>query len=34
VYDPAGKVVIDPAGGVQHALRHLFAIFARTGSLD
>ena len=25
VYDPAGKVVLDPDTGVQHALRHLFA---------
>ncbi|MDP9073708.1 MAG: recombinase family protein [Actinomycetota bacterium] len=32
VYDPAGKVVLDPDAGVQHALRHLFATFARTGS--
>ena len=32
VYDPAGKVVLDPDAGVQHALRHLFSTFARTGS--
>ena len=32
IYDPAGKVVVDPDAGVQHALRHLFATFARTGS--
>lgn len=32
VYDPANKVVLDPDAGVQHALRHLFATFARTGS--
>src|SRR5215204_1894135 len=32
VYDLAGKVVIDPDAGVQHAVRHLFATFARTGS--
>jgi DNA invertase Pin-like site-specific DNA recombinase len=32
VYDPAGKVVVDPDVGVQHALRHLFTTFARTGS--
>ena len=25
VYDPAGKVVLDPDAGVQHAIRHLFA---------
>jgi DNA invertase Pin-like site-specific DNA recombinase len=31
-YDPAGKVVLDPDSSVQHALRHLFATFARTGS--
>jgi DNA invertase Pin-like site-specific DNA recombinase len=33
VYDPAGKVVLDPDAGVQDAIRHLFAVFARTGSL-
>ena len=32
VYDPAGNVVLDPDTGVQHALRHLFETFARTGS--
>jgi DNA invertase Pin-like site-specific DNA recombinase len=32
VYDPAGTVTLDPDAGVQHALRHLFATFARTGS--
>jgi DNA invertase Pin-like site-specific DNA recombinase/DNA-binding transcriptional regulator YiaG len=32
VYDPTGKVVLDPDTGVQHALRHLFSTFARTGS--
>jgi DNA invertase Pin-like site-specific DNA recombinase len=32
VYDAAGNVVLDPDTGVQHALRHLFATFARTGS--
>ena len=32
VYDPAGKVVLDPDTGVQQAIRHLFAVFARTGS--
>ena len=32
VYDPAGKVMIDPDAGVQHAVRHLFTTFARTGS--
>jgi DNA invertase Pin-like site-specific DNA recombinase len=32
VYDPAGKVSLDPDSGVQHALRHLFATFQRTGS--
>ena len=32
VYDPAGKVVLDPDAGVQHAVRHLFATFVRTGS--
>jgi DNA invertase Pin-like site-specific DNA recombinase len=32
VTDPAGKVVLDPDAGVQHALSHLFATFARTGS--
>jgi DNA invertase Pin-like site-specific DNA recombinase len=32
VYDPTGKVVLDPDAGVQHAIRHLFTTFARTGS--
>jgi len=32
VYDPAGNVVFDPDTSVQHALTHLFATFARTGS--
>jgi len=32
VYDPAGRVVLDPDAGVQQAIRHLFATFARTGS--
>ena len=32
VYDPAGRVVLDPDTGVQHALHHLFDTFARTGS--
>jgi DNA invertase Pin-like site-specific DNA recombinase len=32
VTDPAGKVVLDPDAGVQHAVSHLFATFARTGS--
>jgi DNA invertase Pin-like site-specific DNA recombinase len=32
VYDPTGKVVLDPDAGVQRAVRHLFATFARTGS--
>jgi DNA invertase Pin-like site-specific DNA recombinase len=32
VYDPAGQVVLDPDTSVQHALRHLFETFARTGS--
>ncbi len=32
VYDPAGKVVLDPDAGVQHAIAHMFAAFARTGS--
>lgn len=32
VYDPAGKVVLDPDAGVRHAIDHLFATFARTGS--
>lgn len=32
VYDPAGNVALDPDSGVQQALRHVFATFARTGS--
>ena len=32
IYDPADHVVLDPDAGVQHAIRHLFATFARTGS--
>ncbi len=32
VSDPAGRVVLDPDAGVQHAVAHLFATFARTGS--
>jgi DNA invertase Pin-like site-specific DNA recombinase len=32
VTDPAGNVVLDPDAGVQHAIRHLFATYARTGS--
>ena len=32
VYDPADRVVLDPDAAVQHALGHLFATFARTGS--
>jgi DNA invertase Pin-like site-specific DNA recombinase len=32
VYDPTGKVVLDPDGGVQQALRHLFTTFAHSGS--
>ena len=32
VYDPAGNVVLDPDTGVQHAIRHVFATFDRTGS--
>jgi transposase len=31
-YDPTGKVVLDPDTGVQQAIRHLFTLFARTGS--
>jgi DNA invertase Pin-like site-specific DNA recombinase len=31
-YDVAGHVVLDPDAGVQQALRHLFAVFDRTGS--
>src|SRR6476661_3579959 len=32
VYDPASKVMLDPDTGVQQAIRHLFTLFARTGS--
>ncbi len=32
IYDPAGKVALDPDTGVQHAMRHLLATFQRTGS--
>src|SRR6185295_1808096 len=32
VYDPAGNVVLDPDTGVQQAIRHVFSLFARTGS--
>lgn len=32
IYDPTGKVVLDPDTGVQRALRHLFATFAHRGS--
>jgi DNA invertase Pin-like site-specific DNA recombinase len=32
VYDPASKVVLDPDTGVQQAIRHVFTLFARTGS--
>jgi DNA invertase Pin-like site-specific DNA recombinase len=32
VYDGAGHVVLDPDAGVQQAIRHLFAVFARAGS--
>ena len=32
VYDPAGKVVLDPDSSVQDALRHVFTTFQRTGS--
>ena len=32
VYDLADRVVLDPDTAVQHALCHLFATFARTGS--
>jgi DNA invertase Pin-like site-specific DNA recombinase len=31
-YDGAGQVVLDPDTGVQHAISHLFTVFARTGS--
>ena len=32
VYDSAGHSVLDPDTGVQNAVRHVFAVFARTGS--
>jgi len=32
VYDPAGRVVLDPDSGVQQAIRQVFTLFARTGS--
>ncbi|MFN2505341.1 MAG: recombinase family protein [Acidimicrobiales bacterium] len=32
VYDPAGRVVLDPDQGVRDAVAHLFATFSRTGS--
>jgi hypothetical protein len=32
IYDPAGNVALDPDTAVQHALRHLFETFERTGS--
>src|SRR3954451_3985598 len=32
LYDPAGRVVLDPDSGVQGALRQLFASFGQTGS--
>ena len=32
IHDPSGKVILDPDTAVQHALRHLFDTFARTGS--
>src|SRR5262245_15436348 len=32
VYDGAGNVVLDPDTGVQDAIRHVFTLFARTGS--
>jgi len=32
VYDPSGRVVLDPDAGVQQAVRHLFTTFAATGS--
>jgi DNA invertase Pin-like site-specific DNA recombinase len=32
VYDPAGRVVLDPDQGVQGVVHHLFATFERTGS--
>jgi DNA invertase Pin-like site-specific DNA recombinase len=32
VYDPAGRVVLDPDQGVRDAVAHLFTTFTRTGS--
>jgi DNA invertase Pin-like site-specific DNA recombinase len=32
IYDPAGRIVLDPDTGVQQAIRHVFTLFARTGS--
>ncbi|MGH7732728.1 MAG: recombinase family protein [Gemmatimonadales bacterium] len=32
VYDPAEHIVLDPDSGVQQAIRHVFTLFARTGS--
>src|SRR6516164_9489376 len=32
VYDPIGKVVLDPDTSVQQAIRHVFTLFDRTGS--
>ena len=32
VYDPAGRVALDPDIGVQQAIRQVFTLFARTGS--
>ncbi len=32
VYDPSGRVVLDPDQGVRAAVAHLFATFSRTGS--
>lgn len=32
VYTPAGTVVLDPDAGVRDAIRHVFALFERTGS--
>ena len=32
LYDPLGKVTLDPDAAVQGALRHLFEYFERTGS--
>src|SRR5438876_789451 len=32
VYDPAGKIALDPDVSLREAIAHLFAVFARTGS--